>query len=134
MVPIFDTFFMEMSNVCETKDILNEELFAKMLTAATQAIQNLVGAKLGDKTLLDTLIPANEAFSQAVVSGKNFKEALLQMKTAAVKGKKSTHSLIARIGRACRLGERSRGVLEAGATSCDLILQSLADLIIQLID
>jgi dihydroxyacetone kinase-like protein len=133
MGPIYGTFFMELSDACAGQDILTKAMFAKMLTSATQAIQDLGGAKAGDKTLLDTLIPANAAFSQAVGSGKNFQEALLQMKTAAATGKESTRSLVAKIGRASRLGERSRGFLDAGATSCDLILQSLADSILQLL-
>jgi len=49
------------------------------------------------------------------------------MKAAAESGWKSTENMVAKIGRASRLGERSRGVLDAGATSCYLILASLAD-------
>ena len=49
------------------------------------------------------------------------------MKTAAAAGRDSTRDLIAKIGRASRLGERSRGVLDAGATSCCLLLTQLAD-------
>ena len=48
------------------------------------------------------------------------------MSRAAEEGKESTRQLVAKIGRASRLGERSRGVLDAGATSCYLILNSLA--------
>ena len=55
------------------------------------------------------------------------------MKAAAEKGWQSTKDLVAKIGRASRLGERSRGVLDAGATSCNLILQTMADAMIELI-
>ena len=48
------------------------------------------------------------------------------MSEAAERGRDSTIDLVARIGRASRLGERSRGVLDAGATSCCLILQTIA--------
>ncbi|MFO7695740.1 MAG: DAK2 domain-containing protein, partial [Anaerolineae bacterium] len=54
---------------------------------------------------------------------------LKQMARAAEAGKDSTRDLIARIGRASRLGERSRGHLDAGATSCWLILRALGDAI-----
>jgi dihydroxyacetone kinase len=48
------------------------------------------------------------------------------MAAAAERGRDATRDMIARVGRASRLGERSRGVLDAGATSCCLILQTLA--------
>ena len=49
------------------------------------------------------------------------------MKAAAENGKESTKELVAKYGRSARLGERSRGVLDAGATSCCLILSAMAD-------
>ena len=52
---------------------------------------------------------------------------------ASDEGWRSTKDLVAKIGRASRLGERSRGVLDAGATSCNLILQTMADAMIELI-
>lgn len=49
------------------------------------------------------------------------------MKQVAEQGKQSTKGLTAKYGRAARLGERSRGVLDAGATSCCILLQAMAD-------
>jgi dihydroxyacetone kinase len=63
------------------------------------------------------------AFEAAKASG--FATALDEMIRAAEKGRDSTIDLVAKIGRSSRLGERSRGVLDAGATSCCLILTSL---------
>jgi len=76
---------------------------------------------------MDTLIPAVEAFEQAQASGATFREALHRMKSAASQGRDSTRDLVAKIGRASRLGERSLGVLDAGAVSCCLILTNLAE-------
>jgi phosphoenolpyruvate---glycerone phosphotransferase subunit DhaL len=81
---------------------------------------------VGDKTIMDVLIPAAGAYAVAVTKGASFKEALEAMATAAENGKESTRDLVAKIGRASRLGERSRGVLDAGATSGALILQTMA--------
>lgn len=133
MGPIYGTFFLEMAEVCRGHEMMNKELFARMLGAAVEGIQSLGGAKVGDKTLMDTLIPANQAFSEAICAGGAFSEALVQMKAAAEAGKESTRGLVAKIGRASRLGERSRGVLDAGATSCCILLHALADSLIQLI-
>lgn len=59
-------------------------------------------------------------------AGKDFSECLDAMRNAAKKGWESTKNMTAKIGRASRLGERSRGVLDAGATSCYFILDCLA--------
>jgi len=133
MGPLYGTFFIEMSKQCDGKDEIDAETFASMLKAAIAGINSLGNAKVGDKTLMDTLIPAAEAFETALSAGKSFSAALQDLKTAAEAGKESTRDLVARIGRASRLGERSRGVLDAGATSCNLILQSLSDSMIGLL-
>lgn len=112
------------------KDIIDIDVFDDMLTNALNSIKDIGNAKVGDKTLLDTLEPAVVAFTDAKNSGKSLSEALEAMKAAAEKGKDSTIDLVAKVGRASRLGERSRGVLDAGATSCYLILAAMADTII----
>ena len=53
------------------------------------------------------------------------------MKEAARTGRDSTKDMVAKFGRSSRLGERSRGVLDAGATSCCVILEAMADGIIE---
>ncbi|RMR32951.1 hypothetical protein ALP36_01197 [Pseudomonas syringae pv. coriandricola] len=90
-------------------------------------MQDIAEAGIGEKCLMDTLIPAVEAFEQAHANGASFNEALDAMKNAAAQGRDSTKDLMAKIGRASRLGERSVGVLDAGAVSCCLILTQLAD-------
>lgn len=132
MGPLYGTFFIEMSKVCKDKEQIDKLVFGDMLRAAVSGIQKLGNAKVGDKTLMDTLIPGIEAYDNALSQGKSFTYALNEMKAAAESGKESTKDLIAKIGRASRLGERSKGVLDAGATSCNLILQSMADTIITL--
>jgi len=134
MGPIYGTFFMEMASACHDCESIDRAGFGKMLERATRAIEELGGAKVGDKTLLDTLRPANNAYQAAIQEDMDFREALKEMKSAAELGKESTRNMIARIGRASRLGERSRGHLDAGATSCDFILQAMADAIMRLLN
>lgn len=133
MGPLYGTFFIEMSKVCNGKGSIDRELFSEMLQAAMAGIQSLGNAKVGDKTLMDTLVPAVDAYKRALDKNLSFEEALKALKIEAEKGKESTKDLVAKIGRASRLGERSRGVLDAGATSCNLILQSMADSIIKML-
>ena len=56
------------------------------------------------------------------------------MKQAANEGRDATREMVARLGRSSRLGERSRGVIDAGAASCALLLGVMADAIIELLD
>jgi dihydroxyacetone kinase, phosphoprotein-dependent, L subunit len=127
MGPIYGTLFRRMAKVIKDKDTVDAESFEAMLKAAMEGVQSLGEAKKGDKTLMDTLIPAYEGFAAARASGADFKGCLDAMEKDAKAGWESTKDLQARIGRASRLGERSIGVLDAGATSCWLILKSFAD-------
>ncbi len=127
MGPLYGTFFTDMSEVLEGKDRLTAADFSAMLAAGLGAVQGLGEAKPGDKTLVDVLVPARTAFDQAIADGKSFTEALQALKQAAAAGLESTRNMVAKVGRASRLGERSRGTLDAGAASCDMILETMAD-------
>ena len=76
--------------------------------------------------MMDALIPAVDAYTTTADSGTGFSICLDAMVEAAVTGRDSTKDMIAKVGRSSRLGERSRGVLDAGATSCTLILETMA--------
>lgn len=133
MGPLYGTLFNKMSRASKGEEIITRDVFGRMLSDAMNGVSELGSAKVGDKTLMDVLIPADEAYKAAQAADKDFKGCLEDMKAAAEKGWQSTKDLVAKIGRASRLGERSRGVLDAGATSCNLILQTMADAIIELI-
>ncbi|MCB8874881.1 dihydroxyacetone kinase subunit L [Acidisoma silvae] len=126
MGPLYGTFFTDMSEVLDGKDSLDAADFSAMLAAGLAAVQGLGEAKPGDKTLVDVIVPASQAFNAAVAEGKSFTEALEALQTAAAAGLEATRDMVAKVGRASRLGERSRGTLDAGAASCDMILETLA--------
>ena len=127
MGPIYGTILQAMSEKAEGQEAIDLSLFSEMLDAGLEGLYGIVGARQGDKTLVDTLYPACEAVKAAAAGGKDFAAALDEMKAAAEKGRDSTVDLVAKFGRASRLGERSRGVLDAGATSCCIILEAMAD-------
>ncbi|WP_410017223.1 dihydroxyacetone kinase family protein [Pseudomonas sp. 14P_5.3_Bac1] len=77
--------------------------------------------------LIEPLARSLHAAKRTHAGGASFNDALQAMKTAASQGHDSAKDLVAKIGRASRLGERSLGVLDAGAVSCCLILTRLAD-------
>jgi dihydroxyacetone kinase-like protein len=127
MGPLYGTFFLEMSDACRGQPVIDGQTFGVMLDAGLRGVQELGDAQAGDKTLLDTLIPARAAYWAALSAGDGFPAALGKMVAAAEEGKEGTRDMVAKIGRASRLGERSRGHLDAGATSCYLILKSFAE-------
>lgn len=124
MGPLYGLMFEDMAGAIAGKARITADDFAAMLEAGLAGVQGVGSAKVGDKTLIDTLVPAVAAFQAAKADG--FAPALAAMCAAAETGRDSTIGLVARIGRASRLGERSRGVLDAGATSCCMILCELA--------
>ena len=126
MGPLYGVMFTQFAETIEKSSSIDAKTFSAMLTSGLDGIQAIGSAKVGDKTLLDTLVPAIDAFNSANADGKPFPEALDALVVAAEKGRDGTKDLVARIGRASRLGERSLGVLDAGATSCALILKALA--------
>jgi len=94
--------------------------------AAEAAITGLGRAKPGDKTILDALDPATGALRHALASGADLNAALEAAAEAALEGASSTAGMVASMGRASRLGERSRGLADPGASSFALILHAVA--------
>ncbi len=127
MGPLYGTCFTEMADALDGAGRIDAARFLTMLRAGYGAVIDLGGAKPGDKTLVDVLDPAVTAFEAAQRRTEPFAACLADMKQAAVSGLESTRDMVARIGRASRLGERSRGTLDAGAASCSLLLGTLAD-------
>ena len=131
MGPIYGTIFMSMAEAGEKLEVIDLNGFAAMLDAGLKSLQDIVEAKVGDKTLVDTLSPANDVIQKAARENKSFADALKEMKAAAEAGRDSTKDLVAKHGRSSRLGERSRGVLDAGSVSCCFILCAIADGILE---
>jgi dihydroxyacetone kinase-like protein len=133
MGPLYGKMFKGFALELEGKEFIGAEEFGAALQAMLKAVQSISPAVPGDKTLIDSLQPAVEAYQKSIVPGTSFPEVLELMKRAAVAGRDSTIDMVAKLGRASRLGERSRGVPDAGAVSCCLILVTMADAIIELI-
>ena len=127
MGPIYGTMFSRIARACKQEAKLTKEVFLKALQDALQGLQELAGAKEGDKTLIDTLAPAIRAYEQAMQEGRSYAACLCALQQGAEAGREHTKELVAKIGRAARLGERSRGYLDAGATSCCIILTTMAE-------
>ena len=125
MGPLYGFMFRDMGRTIRDRTAIDADGFLTMLQTGLSAVTATGAAKVGDKTLIDCLDPAIAAFDAARPDG--FAAALRAMARAAQQGRDSTVDMVAKLGRAARLGERSRGVPDAGATSCCLILTTLAD-------
>lgn len=127
MGPIYGTLLMNIGEAGEGLEDIKLEDFANMLETGFKELCEIVDARVGDKTLIDSLAPAVESLKNSVKSDEEYTAALDKMKMAAAEGRNSTKDMVAKFGRSSRLGERSRGVLDAGATSCCIILTAMAD-------
>lgn len=105
------------------RDMTTEDL-AACAEGAEAAITELGGARPGAKTILDALDPAVEALRRATAAGMDPRRALADAAAAARQGAAATAEMVATIGRASRLGERSRGSPDAGATSLAIVLEA----------
>jgi dihydroxyacetone kinase-like protein len=124
--PLWGTFFSGMSEGVASES-LDGAGVASAFEAGLESLQKRTKAKVGDKTMMDALIPAVEAARKAADAGQGPVEVLAQAAQAAKTGAESTKDLQARFGRASNVGAKSIGTPDAGATSVSLIFQGFAE-------
>ena len=105
------------------KDMLNDEAWKDFWVAFVDGVQERGQAELGDKTMMDALIPARETLITEFNKDGDFPVAFEKAVAAAKEGAESTKDLLSKRGRSSRLGERSIGVQDPGATSAALIME-----------
>lgn len=99
---------------------------AAYLRIANESIADFGGAKVGDKTIVDAMAGAQIAAARCAERGASVSAALSAAAEGASAAAEGTADMVARIGRASRLGERSRGAIDAGARSFALVLTAVA--------
>jgi phosphoenolpyruvate---glycerone phosphotransferase subunit DhaL len=124
---LLGTFFAGMGDVELAADEMNCSDLAQSLQAGLRALTRQTKARVGDKTMMDALMPAVDAVSAAAVAGKTIPQALDDAALAAKMGADSTRDLVARYGRARSLGDRTRGHPDAGATTIALIFRGFRE-------
>ena len=125
--PLYGTLFRKVGVALKGDDEPTVRALTAGLGKALVAIEDLGGAKPGDKTMLDAMQPALEALEHARATDAPLAEALAAAADAAEAGAEATVPLQARKGRASYLGERSVGHKDPGAASFALIARTLAD-------
>lgn len=119
--PIWGSAFRAAGRYAGEKNQLNLREFSQMLDASVKGIQKRGKAQLGDKTLLDALIPTVEALKYEADQGHDFIKALESGAIAACDGAEKTKTMVAKKGRASYVGDRSINHADAGAMALGLI-------------
>ena len=123
--PLYGTAFLKAGTAVKGKNTLSNEDLITMLNEGIGGIQLRGKAVNGEKTILDSLIPAVEAIKASIESGEDIKLALKKGEEAAWDGVEYTKTIIATKGRASYLGKRSIGHQDPGATSMAYLFQSI---------
>lgn len=124
--PLYGTFFLRAAAACAGKAALEAPDVVAMFEAGVAGIAQRGKAALGDKTMLDALLPAVEAMRRGLADGGGLGDALAAGALAAEEGMRSTIPMQARKGRASYLGPRSSGHQDPGATSAWLLVRTAA--------
>lgn len=122
--PLFATFFLEISKtIKDNEDELHN--FCEGFNQAVNAIKQRGKSDIGQKTMLDVLVPVAETFTTNI--GDNIDKSKLfdAIDAEALKGVLATRDLIPTKGRAAGLGERAVGHIDPGAKSCQLIINAV---------
>ncbi len=125
--PLYGTAYMEAGKVLAGQTELTPENLKAAFEAAIAGIQKRGKAQRGEKTMLDAIIPAVEAYSQVIAAGVDMNTAMEAACSAAREGVEYTKTIIATKGRASYLGERSLGHQDPGATSALMTLEAIRD-------
>lgn len=118
---LFGTFFLKGVDMTKGKDSLNKADMDSILQAGLASVKRRGKAERGDKTMVDALQPAVEAFC----ASETYRAAWQKAAVAARQGAESTRGLLARHGRAKFIGERTLGHQDAGAATIALIFEAI---------
>jgi len=125
--PIWGTAFLRAAIAIGDKQEIDAKDAISMLRAAIEGIKKRGQSDLGDKTLLDALIPAVDQLEQALSDSTDVPMALAQAAAVARERAEATREMIAKRGRAAYTGERSIGSLDAGAVAVAVMFEQVSE-------
>lgn len=123
--PIWGTAFMKAGMTAGDAAELTGEQLVSMLRAAVEGIKARGQSDVGDKTLLDALVPMIDRMERELASGAGGKQVLAAAAETAREAAEATKDLVAKRGRASYTGERSKGSVDAGAMGVAVIVESI---------
>lgn len=123
--PLLGTLFSSMGEATGEADSLDAVSLADAFEAGLAGVERRTRARVGDKTMMDALVPAVAALRPGAEGGAELGPLLAAAAEAAERGAESTRDLVARFGRAKNVGERSAGHRDPGAVSMAIIFRGL---------
>lgn len=123
---LLSSAFMEAGKMVVGKKEVELKDLATIGQGAIDGVQKRGKAVVGDKTMLDALIPAVEAYKQAIAASTDYKAALVKATEAAKKGMEATKTMKAKYSRASYRPDGGIGIQDAGATATYYLIESLA--------
>ena len=127
---LFGTLFMTMAKSSNIDKGVNYKKAIDMFTNGVESVKERGKANVGEKTMMDVLIPVANCLKQGIKNDKNLKELMREAIETAEKGMLSTKNLLATKGRASFLGERSKGHIDPGARSSQLMIKTICESIL----
>jgi dihydroxyacetone kinase phosphoprotein-dependent L subunit len=125
--PIWGTGFLRAGTACAGATDLDAAMVVAMLRSSVEGIMARGGASLGEKTLLDALVPVVDSIEAHAAEGATAIENLRATAAVARTAAENTREMQAMRGRASYTGERSIGSLDAGAVAVAVLLEALAE-------
>jgi len=125
---LYGTLFVAMSKAARDRP-LDLQAFADIFTSGVDAVKQRGKADAGEKTMLDVLIPVAASLQQAAADSVALPVVLDNIARTAIAGMESTRDMLATKGRASFLEERSRGHIDAGAKTSQLMIGALVDVL-----
>ncbi len=122
---LFGTLFMTMAKVSNIDDGIDYKKAINMFVDGVEAVKQRGKADVGEKTMMDVLIPVANCLKEGVDKDIDLKDLMRKTIETAEKGMLSTKNLLATKGRASFLGERSKGHIDPGARSSQLIIKTV---------
>jgi dihydroxyacetone kinase-like protein len=125
---LYGTLFVAMSKAAHGRS-LDLQAFAEIFSSGVDAVKLRGKADAGEKTMLDVLIPVAASLRQAATDPVTLPVTLKNVAQTAIAGMESTRDMLATKGRASFLEERSRGHIDAGAKTSQLMICALVDVL-----
>ena len=122
---LFGTLFMTMAKSSNIDKGVNYKKAIDMFTNGVESVKERGKADVGEKTMMDVLIPVANCLKQGIENDKDLKDLMRDAIETAEKGMLSTKDLLATKGRASFLGERSKGHIDPGARSLQLMIKTV---------
>lgn len=127
---LYGTLFVSMSKAAR-EQILDLTVFANAFHQGVASVKQRGKSDAGEKTMLDVLIPVAEALKKSAADSLSLQEILQTIPAVAIAGMESTRNMLATKGRASFLDERSRGHIDAGAKTAQLMICALISVLEQ---